>query len=87
MSAHLGLRAFAQAYCEKHGYPGGQLALPVDVIEDFLDGKSSTADIERSKFGHHECRFSSGESYPEHCTICGVAINDLKVRWRGWFRR
>lgn len=20
----------------------------------------------------HECRFSSGEDYPEHCTICGV---------------
>lgn len=24
----------------------------------------------------HECRYSSGEDYPEHCTICGGRVPD-----------
>lgn len=38
--------------------------------------QKARADHRMKQAGPHECLFNSGEQYPEHCVVCGLAVND-----------
>ena len=66
---------FAETWCQQHGYPGGEVALTRKGLRELFKG-TTLADLERRRFGNHECSYNCGEFYPEHCVICKVAVND-----------